>query len=761
MDQEQPKKAHLSVVKKASNLDSPSILTNLESLSEEQKEAVDKLTKAAGRPGPVSGVILGDALWDIRPVVVSNGILCIIRFTDPGVQSNASVWSEYKRYLDLLPETGLVDSTGDDKSQARYKDDRGKNDQGQASQWWLKRPFLKATIAEEFPTTLTTSEIISDLITQLRSLHSKGLVHGHVSPTNVGITRASSEEQKRYKAKLLDPGFCAYSPVARSRRTDIAPELRGGYKAGPATDIYGLGVVIKYLLQAQRELTTKEEEILEKLLGEDPVRRPSLDWVQQALLEKGGFFSKVQNRSKKTDKAIDSSLRYILLGLVFLIIVGGGYSLLTKFDQSKTSYSNIPFDVYWESGQPSAMKQVAEAAVAGSDNDARLVIAESIRLGKNPPNVLASVLKIGLDQRWEGELSEKDRAVLFKVALGPLLPSSLQRVDGRNIEHPAVALAIIGSLPIEVETNPLADYSLERFKELPEPFKDAYTKLNNLGVIEAGDMLSITLAHILLSDISQPVLEKFLSTEVSNIPPLARVTVLDPFWDVTPNLPDRAYDILISHDPLSMKALGWFRSDAAADWVGLSRKDQLLISNGILPETVSGIQLIQLLAYPREDIRIAVGGRLLSYSSNKRLQNIIALLGTNNTKLNVSQISSLFGILKSKQNEMASLANIWFKTKPDISTVLEILIARKNEEENDAFNFAASQYLSNNLSQLKLSVEDAQTLASHKEALARAMAYKTLNASDPKQRSILEIALLKEGDENLKKFLEEKLKSKN
>jgi hypothetical protein len=87
----------------------------------------------------------------------------------------------------------------------------------------------------------------------LAEAHARGIVHRDIKPENIFITRAGDEPDH---AKVLDFGIARLS-TSLSGLTEtgivgtpqyLAPELLLGEKAGPAVDVYGLGVVLFQML---------------------------------------------------------------------------------------------------------------------------------------------------------------------------------------------------------------------------------------------------------------------------------------------------------------------------------------------------------------------------------------------------------------------------------------------------------------------------------------------------------------------------------
>ncbi len=108
---------------------------------------------------------------------------------------------------------------------------------------------LGQLIRDEGPPTLVEAlEVIEQVASGLSDAHEAGLVHRDIKPGNVLVRRRPGS----IRAYLADFGIARrmnadatrFSTTTAGTPSYMAPELHGGAKAGPATDIYALGCVL-------------------------------------------------------------------------------------------------------------------------------------------------------------------------------------------------------------------------------------------------------------------------------------------------------------------------------------------------------------------------------------------------------------------------------------------------------------------------------------------------------------------------------------
>lgn len=108
---------------------------------------------------------------------------------------------------------------------------------------------LGQLIRDEGPPTLVEAlEVIEQVASGLSDAHEAGLVHRDIKPGNVLVRRRPGS----LRAYLADFGIARrmnadatrFSTTTAGTPSYMAPELHGGAKAGPSTDIYALGCVL-------------------------------------------------------------------------------------------------------------------------------------------------------------------------------------------------------------------------------------------------------------------------------------------------------------------------------------------------------------------------------------------------------------------------------------------------------------------------------------------------------------------------------------
>jgi hypothetical protein len=736
MPSDTPRKGPQLKVIKSNNLENQGGYIALEAMTSQQSDSAKRMLQAGNISGLLAGIIKGDAAWDIRPVVVERGAMAVLRLIDPALQSSPKELNDFQNLNQELCESGQVIEvrrTGDSL--------------------WVRRPFVQTCLSHLKNAPDQPLVFLRELIEQVRSLHDKGLVHGHLSPSNVGIHSGGS-------IILLDAGFCAYSSSARAMRGDVAPELKAGFHPSTATDVYGVGVIMSMLMKYSGGKLSSLEPLVRALLSPDPVTRPALDWVLEKLSSGSSasinrkFESPTVHSSQQQSSSLFAWLRnnLITVGVAVGLIGTFGYFLLFK-----GASEEIPYEAYWLSGQPSYMNKVAVAAVRDDDFDAQAVIVSQALEGKEYPSVLNSIIKVAFDSRWERDLKDEDRVVALQVALGPLLPKSLQQFDISRVVHPAVILALVGSVNIASRGDQFSSIPVSHLSTLPQPFGEAFHELDQAKVPNMEHLAAKGLAHILLGDRSREAVAALLVEDPKIDSPEKRLRIIGPLLLNDEQLSTTVTNSIGKNHPLYRSIAGWYDQDELGVWQRMSEKDKLLIGLGLLPKILTLEQSAELLVFPDEGVRASAQSRIRQIWPEAP-RSLLKVLTLEANKISATQSAGLLLALHVKPESQVTFLAKWFQTEPSLDMVVDLLINTKAEGSLESLHLEAARYLARHINELNLSLSQLGLLASHPEPLARALAYRKLRPSVPEERAILENSNTVEPSERMRQQIAERLK---
>ena len=122
--------------------------------------------------------------------------------------------------------------------------------------------------ATENASTQEVGQLFFQLGHALFYIHSHGLIHGDIKPSNILITETATDQARLPLAKIIDFGFVSTTDRARPgalRGTIpyLAPELIAGQQFDHRIDLYALGVTLYQVLT--RRLPYQEEDVLQLL----------------------------------------------------------------------------------------------------------------------------------------------------------------------------------------------------------------------------------------------------------------------------------------------------------------------------------------------------------------------------------------------------------------------------------------------------------------------------------------------------------------
>ena len=258
-------RAHLTLASENSAARSSSHeVIGIDALSAQQNTVAKHLVTRANCSGVIVGALVGEESWETRPLVLINGKLFILRFSDPSSSLNRNKMN-YTR--------SLYAQLGAHKDLARSAFAVGQSD----GQIWTLRRFHQSTF-ENLNVKDSNSSLqhpvhrAQKLIELVAIMQAAGIVHGHLSLTNIG----ADEETPM----LLDFGFGALEASSR----DLAPEIKNGFPPSLASDIYGLGKILESILKSEN--LPEIQDIIKQMLSEEPATRPNIETIKKTFLIK-------------------------------------------------------------------------------------------------------------------------------------------------------------------------------------------------------------------------------------------------------------------------------------------------------------------------------------------------------------------------------------------------------------------------------------------------------------------------------------------
>lgn len=263
------------------------VVAALGQLAEKQQRSIEELVQAINPSAAILGVQQSANSSDLRPIVViarENGPSIVRQVGGEGVGS-ATVYvtevlerisaSDELKHLVQLIDWGFV---GDSL--------------------FYRRAVVDSTLASMLdsgaPLSFSDSVSIARRLIEAASvLHEAGIIHGHITPSNIAIS-------KQDEVFLLDPGVgvglfrSTLELGARAGRdgfdtTSFAPEIRDSGAVVRSSDVYAIGLVLRELFESlgsdKRNLGGAKKrpqsfvtlgDLIEAMTDENPARRPSL-----------------------------------------------------------------------------------------------------------------------------------------------------------------------------------------------------------------------------------------------------------------------------------------------------------------------------------------------------------------------------------------------------------------------------------------------------------------------------------------------------
>lgn len=749
-------------------------LLSPESLDDAQREVLRNYSRFFPTGAVCVNVVLGRDPWDIRPLVLMNGKVHIIRVSAhldesqmriviADLEGFSVIFSSAQRVIPMAGEGRCL----------------------------VVRPFVAETLQDilekgELTGSASRQAVVQNLIKLVLALHRRNVAHGHISPSNV-VTNQDG-------LALLDPIF---GSLNGTQDAFLAPETSVGMVPQPSADLFSLGRIIKLLLGDT--LTEHQKALVEQLLLASPRHRPPLVEVAAAfdLTEsespsahseptttpaKGSTGRLVKPRSARPiappvsppaqpgakprgfPRTIVLSMAAIAVAVVvFRSISPHYYFSLVRHIPALANLHSSDFDQQWKSNDPAQMTRVAQAAVLDENPAAIYTISSDVLHGSNPKGVRTRLLRVALDRTWESELSQSDIHAALVVALMELVPEGLKQLPPLAELHPAVIVAIAAETEPSKANKELKAISVDKVTSLPAPFGTLFQQLKEVGYTSLGSPQAISLAAIATGDTRAQAFEGLLSST-----PEAKQTRSE---DKTIKLISIALPV-IAHNPAAVSELlatlraqggdlagraSWFEIEDIAGWSETQPIDQVKIILGTLPaNSLDMVKYVDLLSFPSAPIREQAIARLKEKFVPASAERLLFTLASDANQLNREQSVALVSAIQERdETRRKQFIQKWFDLKPAPDTVLLVLLSRAHLDTNDFFNWEAASYLRKN--SWRASFDVLKLLATHPIPSARVLAYGRLDPSIAAERDFLKQRLSVEKDPVCLKSLMEKL----
>jgi len=418
----------------------------------------------------------------------------------------------------------------------------------------------------------------------------------------------------------------------------------------------------------------------------------------------------------------------------------------------------------WESGIPSEMSLVADAAVqnpltgnAEQQKQAERIILKSAMSGdRASDSVNYPLIRLAFNEKWERKLSSSDRRVAMTVALKRLIDEQYlpkEKIDFASI-HPGVILSI---LSIEGNVPGMNLIPASRLTTLPPPINLAFQELvNAYPDVKCSDPAPLGLARFYSKELSVEEVISYLKEDTES-----RLRALAILLYAERIKSKQLIEMLLNHPNLRLdhELIRWGIKVNLTSWNEIDSSGQLFILAG-LPATgqLSAAEYVQLLAHPIPRTRqIAI----------EKIVNLIPLahpgavpflgrLKEHPELLTGKQTLELAQFLEKPSLATKEAVQTWCETSPNASVMAELLASTARQAQSTSFDSNLSLCLQH--SNWKPSTDILRRLSSHPDSLTRIFVYTKLaelGKQEPNTAmSIFAEALTTEKREDLKRQIQ-------
>ena len=788
----------------SSVISSSSDIKSVESLNSEQQKIIEKFCSGSNQSGVVVGAKIGKGAWDIRPILMDKGSLNICRLTDPNLSLDSNMFQGFCNLYDRLKQINQDFKFGHYDGQA-----------------WYRRPYYDQVLDSSTIAGMGIHplKLIRRLIQQRLDQAKLNIIHGHISTNNLvlannefilvdygfrgwsansypTVNTVAPELYKKFPptpvvdiyglgvvmSSLLGEvlsldhlkmiqNMCSENPDTRPmleevsniflpagnlahevkvvKRPFVPNELRSGKLINPQLikqpqTILEPSQPIQHIVQPKPP-PAPEPPKPPPMPDPEPVPTRSPVYVQPQVVPErqssGGmfwFFAVI-----------------LLAGLVWYANENGTLDYwLEKIKQEEVDYA-----AYWDSGQPSLMSTVAKKAIKDPSSRAAEVIILSIGSLSDVKEVQEGLLELAFHPAWRTELNEDDKRVALTLGLAPLLIGEAPKMPSFNELHPGVVLAIAAKIPVEQRNSQLDAVAISNLAELPDEYGVVFQLLQNIGVKSLKYSVARVLCHFVAGASNQNLIKVFFSNARNQEDIAQKILIIVPLFNLNPNLAEGVLKYFNTNKAVKLRTLDWLEANAEplANWGKVLPADKLRLAVGAdVQSTLEFEQTVDLLTFPLMSVR-RKAERTMAEAIPEDFFPIVSILGSKENLLSREQTISLMAALRLKPESQHPYLSEWFNTNPDVSTVVKLIVARRNAKNFDPFSLEASRYIKDK--EWDLSLSQLEKLLLHPEALVRVLAYGKLDPAIPEELAVLKSMAEVEPDETIREQLQKKVQS--
>ncbi|MCS6893803.1 MAG: hypothetical protein NZO16_04475, partial [Deltaproteobacteria bacterium] len=582
---------------------------------------------------------------------------------------------------------------------------------------WILRKFI--------PKLLENSPLNSEMIIdEFLNYHRLGLIHGHLKPSNIGISND--------KLILLDPCVSIVFPWRDTKY--LAPEKT----VSVAADIFSLAS----LLSESSDLNQQTRAFVLQGLSQEPSKRPDIKMLLCAV-------SNEPTETKlRTSTSYGSKKNLIPLVLVFFVILAGIIFLRFKGVQDPVKPPEITqaeLSKAITDKNTEILKVIAEYLVQTGDQNYFSVLISLLR--RIPSNSALPRFANNLFQSIEKKNLRKEdiQAISAIIFFDYLSPTVFQELNFSSLSFNGVMALTALSINLPEGINLTVNLTSDP-KEL-----QLIKILHELGHSDIKSPL-----FKLISSLEFGVCDDNLMSNLIKAVPLKNTFVaLRVYFDQF-GFQTHCQDALFNSLSASTGLKEWFAGSTLVDWKNVSVDNKLMITLGLSPQNLDQTYLLDLIKFPLNEISNKAFEASEKLCTNDICKRSFPVLFRFKEDLSREQLLTLGSLILSSEREQNRYVATWYSLNPSPNLVLELLLARDSLAKDDPITFFGVSFLLTR--DFNVSFPQKVKLTTHRDPKIRRFGVLKLDPTIEEDKSLLNKLKDIEDDHENKKLIMEKLR---